>query len=228
VGDLAAMAEAIGQQTAAVLVEVIQGEGGVCPLDEGYLKGIEQLCLDNDILFMIDEVQTGMCRTGTFWAHQRFGLAPDVFTTAKPLANGLPMGAMMATEEAAKGFEPGSHATTFGAGALTSAVASRVIEIMQRDDLAAHAEEVGEYAMGLFRELQAVHPDKIAEVRGRGLMIGVKLRFPGQDVWKALLDKGFILNLAKGDVLRLLPPLVIQKEDMARFARALGEVLAAL
>ena len=227
-GDLDAMAEAIGQQTAAVLVEVIQGEGGVCLLDEAYLKGIEQLCLDNDILFMIDEVQTGMCRTGTFWAHQRFGLAPDVFTTAKPLANGLPMGAMMATEEAAKGFEPGTHGTTFGAGALTSAVASRVIEIMQQDDLAAHAEEVGEYAMGLFREIQAAHPDKIAEVRGRGLMIGIKLSFPGQDVWKALLDKGFILNLAKGDVLRLLPPLVIQKEDMATFAQALEEVLAAL
>lgn len=227
-GDLDAMREAIGQQTAGVLVEVIQGEGGVRPLSEEYLKGIEQLCLDNDILFMIDEVQTGMCRTGTFWAHQRYGLAPDVFTTAKPLANGLPMGAMMATEEAARGFEPGSHATTFGAGALTCAVASRVVEIMQQDDLAARAEEVGNYAQGLFRALKVIHPDKIAEVRGRGLMLGIELAFPGQDVWKALLDKGFIVNLAKGNVLRLLPPLVVEKKDMKRFADALAGVLASI
>ncbi len=226
-GDLDAMAEAIGPKTAAVLLEVVQGEGGVLPLADDYLLGVEKLCRERDVLFMVDEVQTGLCRTGTFWAHQRMNLAPDIFTAAKPLANGLPMGAMLATEEAARGFEPGSHATTFGASALVCAVASRVLQIMQRDELAERAEKVGNAAQDLFRQVQAAHPGKIAEVRGRGLMLGIELAVPGQPVWDALLDKGFILNLAKGKVLRLLPPLVIEQADLERFGEALSDVLAA-
>ncbi|MBU1002930.1 MAG: aspartate aminotransferase family protein [Proteobacteria bacterium] len=225
-GDLEAMANAIGPQTAGVLIEVIQGEGGIRPLSEEYLLGLEQLCLERDVLFMIDEVQTGMCRTGKFWAHQEFGLAPDIFTTAKPLANGLPMGAMFATIEAAQGFEPGSHATTFGAGALMAAVASKVVDIMLEDDLAARAAEVGDYAQSLFRGLQDKYPSKIAEVRGRGLMLAIELTHDGADIWKALLDKGFILNLTKGNVLRMLPPLVIEKRDLELFALALDGILA--
>ncbi|BBD08033.1 aspartate aminotransferase family protein [Desulfovibrio ferrophilus] len=225
-GDLKAMAEAIGPQTAGVLIEVIQGEGGIRPLSEEYLLGLEKLCVERDVLFMIDEVQTGMCRTGKFWAHQEFGLAPDIFTTAKPLANGLPMGAMFATVEAAQGFEPGTHATTFGAGALTAAVASKVVDIMLEDDLAGRAAEVGDYAQSLFRAVQNKHPEKIAEVRGRGLMLAIELSCDGADIWKALIGKGFILNLTQGNVLRMLPPLVIEKADMEHFARTLEEILA--
>lgn len=224
--DLDAMRKAIGPQTAAVFIEVIQGEGGIRPLSEDYLKGLEQLCLEKEVLFMIDEVQTGMCRTGKFWAHQHYNLAPDIFTTAKPLANGLPMGAMFATDDAARGFEPGTHATTFGAGALTSAVASRVVDIMLEQDVAEYAAEVGDYAQSLFRNIADDFPGTIAEVRGKGLMLAIELAQPGADVWKALIDKGFILNLTQDKVLRLVPPLTITKDDMQAFANALRDVLS--
>jgi len=228
VGDLAAMEAAIGPQTAGVLVEVVQGECGIKPLPGEYLLGVEKLCLEKDVLFMVDEIQSGLCRTGKFWAHQEFDLAPDIFTAAKALANGLPMGAMLATEEVAQGFEPGTHATTFGASGLVSAVAAKVVDIMLEEDLAGRAAETGTYAMGLFNELKAKHPAKIADVRGRGLMLAIELAMDdGSEVWKSLmLDKGFVLNLAKGKILRLLPPLTIPREDLARFAQALDEVLS--
>lgn len=224
-GDLAAMRAAIGPHTAAVLLEVIQGEGGVKPFSAEYLKGVEALCRETGILFMVDEIQTGLCRTGRFWAHQHFGLTPDAVTSAKGLANGLPMGALLATEEMAKGFVPGSHATTFGGGPLMSVVALKVIEIMQRDRLAERAMRMGDFAMALFEDLKESHPGKIAQIRGLGLMLGIELAVPGLPVWEKLLERGFILNLTQDTVLRLLPPLVIEQEDLVRFAQALGDVL---
>ncbi|MBN2140691.1 MAG: aspartate aminotransferase family protein [Desulfovibrionaceae bacterium] len=224
-GDLEAMDRAVGDKTAAVMVEMIQGEGGVRPLPPGYVQALAQLCRDRDVLLVADEVQTGLCRTGKFWAHQHFGIKPDILTSAKGLANGLPMGAMLATDEVARGFEPGSHATTFGGGALVSAVASRVIDILIREDLARRAAEMGRFAMGEARKLAEKHPDKISTVRGMGLMIGIELKFPGEEVWKALLSRGFVLNLTHERVLRLLPPLIIPKQDILAFMRALDEVL---
>lgn len=226
-GNLDALREAIGPQTAAVLVEVIQGEGGVRPMTEAFAKGVQAICREKDILFMVDEIQTGLCRTGKFWAFQHFDFTPDVVTSAKALANGLPMGAMMTSDEVSKGFEPGSHATTFGAGATMSAIAAKVIDIMQDEKLAERAAELGEYAMGLFRAIGERIPGSIAEVRGKGLMIGVVLGFPGQDIWKSLMAKGFVLNLTQERVLRLVPPLVIAREDIDAFAAALEELLAA-
>ncbi|MFV0348295.1 MAG: aspartate aminotransferase family protein [Halodesulfovibrio sp.] len=226
-GNLEALAEAMGPQTAGVLVEIVQGEGGVRPMTAEFAKGIQQLCRERGVLFMVDEIQTGLCRTGKFWAFQHFGLEPDVATSAKALANGLPMGAMMTTDEVARGFEPGSHATTFGAGATMSAVAAKVIDIMCDEKLDKRAAELGDYAMGLFRGIAERHPGTIAEVRGMGLMIGVVLAFPGQDIWKALMAQGFVLNLTQERVLRLVPPLIIAKEDIDTFAAALEELLAA-
>jgi acetylornithine aminotransferase len=226
-GNLEALAEAVGPQTAGVLVEIVQGEGGVRPMTAEFAKGIQTLCRERGVLFMVDEIQTGLCRTGKFWAFQNYGLEPDVATSAKALANGLPMGAMMTTDEVARGFEPGSHATTFGAGATMSAVAAKVIDIMRDEKLDERAAELGEYAMGLFRSIGERHPGTIAEVRGMGLMIGVVLAFPGQEIWKALMAKGFVLNLTQERVLRLVPPLVIAREDIDAFAAALEELLAA-
>lgn len=225
-GDFAAMEQAISEKTAAVLVEIIQGEGGVRPLDNEYLHSVQDLCRDKNILLMIDEVQTGMGRSGKFWAHQHHDLRPDVITTSKALANGLPMGAMLCTEVAAQGFTPGSHATTFGGGALISAVAAQVVDIIQRDDLVQRAASIGALAQDLFAGVQAACPGKITAIRGRGLMLGIELAFPGQKVWKSLLDAGFILNLTQDRVLRLLPPLIIAKDDLRLFAQALEEVLA--
>lgn len=225
-GDIESLRAAVSDKTAAVLLECIQGEGGVKPFPKAYLEAVQALCRQRDILFMIDEVQTGMCRTGKFWAFQNYGLTPDVFTCSKALANGLPMGAVLATDEVAAGFAPGSHATTFGGGALVSAAASKTIEIMNRDKLAERAQRLGDFAKALFAEVAERRPGKIAEIRGLGLMLGIELTFPGADVWKALLDKGFVCNLTQDTVLRLLPPLVVDQDDLKAFAEALEAILA--
>ncbi|MDL2266418.1 aspartate aminotransferase family protein [Desulfovibrio sp. OttesenSCG-928-G15] len=225
-GDPAALEAAIGDKTAAVLLEMVQGEGGIRPATKEFVQAVAALCKKNNILFMVDEVQTGMGRTGKWWAFQHFGVTPDVMTTAKALANGLPMGAMLATDEVARAFVSGSHATTFGAGALVSAVAEKTLEIIERDKLVHRAEELGAWTMDRFRQAGEKHPGTIREVRGMGLMIGIDLAFPGKEVWQALIEKGFILNLTQETVLRLLPALTIAKEDLEAFARALEEVLA--
>lgn len=224
-GDLEAMRAAITPATAAVLLEVVQGEGGVVPLPGDYLRGVEALCREKDILFICDEVQAGLCRTGKFWAFQNHGLTPDAISMAKSLANGLPMGAMLATDEAARGFEAGSHATTFGGGALVSAVAAKVVEIMLRDHLAERAASLGAHLHETFRAMQNRLPGKIREVRGLGLMLGIELTGSGQEVWEELLRRGYICNLSHGATLRLLPPLNIDQADLDSFAQALEDIL---
>lgn len=223
--DADALAGAVSERTAAVMVEMVQGEIGVRPLSEEFVAALEELRRKHGFLLIVDEVQTGLCRTGKFWAHQHYGITPDIFTAAKPLANGLPMGALLMSEEAARGFAPGSHGTTFGGGPLLCAVASKVLDIMQRDHLAQRAAELGLYLGGLLEELRQDMPDKVAEVRGLGLMIGVELAVPGKPVWEELLKRGFIVNLVGENVLRLLPPLIIERQDLELFALALGAVL---
>lgn len=224
--DLDAIRNAISDKTAAVMVELIQGERGVRPLPQEFIDSLKALCEEKDILLIVDEVQTGLGRTGKYWAHQHYGITPDVFTTAKPLANGLPMGAMFASEKVAKAFTPGSHGTTFGGSALVSAVAGRVLDIMERDGICERAAKTGSYAISLFKALQDKHPGKIADVRGLGLIIGIELTFDGSSIWKSLMDAGFICNLTQGNILRLLPPLIIEKEDLAHYAEALDALLA--
>jgi acetylornithine aminotransferase len=224
-GDIEALRAAIGPRTAGVLVEVVQGEGGVCPLDPDHARAVQALCREKGVLFMTDEIQAGMCRTGRFWSFQNYGLEPDIVSCAKALANGLPMGAMMTTDEVARGFVAGSHATTFGAGALVSAVAARTVEIMLRDDLAGRAATEGSRIMGRFRAMGEKLPGTIDHVRGLGLMIGVVLAFPGKEVWQALIDRGFICNLTQDCVLRLLPALTIPRADLDAFADALEDIL---
>ncbi len=223
--DIEALRAAVSPKTAAVLLECIQGEGGVLPLPQEYITAVAALCKEKDILFMCDEVQCGMCRSGKFWAFQNYGVEPDVFTCSKALANGLPMGAVLATDAAAAGFVPGSHATTFGGGALVSAAATKTLAIMRDDRLAERAARMGDFAKALFEDVRTQYPDKIAVIRGMGLMLGIELTFPGGEVWKKLLGRGFILNLTQDKVLRLLPPLVIEQEDLKRFASALADVL---
>lgn len=224
-GDLDALARAISGKTAAVLLECVQGEAGVELLPWDYLESVQTLCREKDILFMCDEVQCGLCRTGKFWAFQNADLRPDAISCAKALANGLPMGAMLATDEVALGFETGSHATTFGGGALTSAVAAKVIEIMLGENLAERASRVGAGLKKRLLELQERLPAMISEVRGIGLMIGLEIGEPAMRVWAKLLEKGFITNLNHNKALRLLPPLNIPEEELAAFVDALGGIL---
>jgi len=225
-GDLAAMERAMTERTAAVLIEMIQGEGGVVPVSDDYALGLAELCARCGALLMIDEIQTGVGRTGKFWAHQHLGLAPDVVTVAKGLAGGLPMGAVMCSEEVSKGFPPGSHGTTFGGNALISAVASKVIEIIERDDLCGRAARLGAWMRGRLEDLKTRCPGQIAAVRVHGLMIGIELTRPGTDIWKALLEAGFVLNLTQDKVLRLLPPLVITEGELDAFLAAFETVLS--
>lgn len=224
-GDIEALRAAVTQKTAAVLIEMVQGEGGVLPLPEAYVREVQNICAEAGCLFMVDEIQTGLCRTGRFWAHQHFDLSPDIFTTAKGLANGLPMGALLVKEHVSKGFVPGSHATTFGGGGVLSAVACKVLDIMLRDDLAGRARDLGNLVMEAANRLKAKHPQRIANVRGLGLMIGIELSQPGEMIHAALRDRGFICNLAHGRVLRLLPPLVISADDLLAFVSTLDDIL---
>ena len=223
--NLEALEAAITEKTCAVMVEVVQGEGGIVPLPESYLKGVEQLCRDRDLLFLCDEVQAGFCRTGAFWAFQNYGLKPDIISTAKSLANGLPMGAMLASSEVARGFEPGSHATTFGGGALVSAVAQQVVRIMLRDKLADRAKILGTRLKERLTQIQTAHPGTIKEIRGLGLMIGIELYDKAPIVWKELIQRGFICNLSHNVTLRLLPALTIDEEDLFNFAQTLEDIL---
>ncbi len=226
-GDLASLREAVTEQTAAVMVEVVQGEGGVRPLSGDYLLGVQELCREKGILFMIDEVQTGLGRTGAMWAHQHYGLTPDVFTVAKGLGNGLPVGAMLTSQSVAQGFAPGSHAATFGGNPLVCRVGSKVLEILQRDDLCRRNREKQDLVFSLLRDLQERWPGRIRELRGMGLMLGIELTRSGKEVWQALLQRGYVCNLVQGTTLRLLPPFTIGEEEIQGFTRALEQALEA-
>jgi acetylornithine aminotransferase len=224
-GDLEALEAAVSEKTAGIFLEIVQGEGGIRPATPVFAAGVADVCKRRGVLFLVDEIQCGLGRTGKWWAFQHFGLVPDILTSATALAGGLPMGAMMSTDEVAAGFVAGSHATTFGAGALVSAAAAKVLEIIARDRLPERAAELGAWAMDRFRAVGRACPGCIAEVRGLGLMIGIELAIPGKEIWSALLEKGFILNLTQETVLRLLPPLTIAKADLEAFAVALEETL---
>lgn len=226
VGDIEALKNTISDKTAAIMFEMVQGEVGIRPLDPEYVSAVAKLAKEREILFIADEVQSGLCRTGKWWAFQHYGITPDIFTSAKALANGLPMGAMFATDELAKGFEPGSHATTFGGGALVSKVASKVIDIMTEEKIADRAAKLGKQFINEASVLMEKHRDKIEEVRGIGLMLGIQLKEDGTEIFAALRERGFILNLTKGTVLRLLPPLTIDFEDLRAFLKALDEILS--
>jgi len=224
-GNVNALRGAINKHTAAIMIEMIQGEGGVRPLSTDYVNDIVALCKENGILLIVDEVQTGLCRTGRFWAHQHYGITPDIFTSAKALANGLPIGAVLCTDEAAKGFEPGSHATTFGGGGIVSAVASKVVDIMIDEKIAERALELGEFAKNEAEKVKKKHPNKIVGTRGVGLLFGIELTFNGTEVWKALLENKMVCNLTQGTILRLVPPLTIEKEDITTFMDVLDGIL---
>ncbi len=223
--DEHALDKAVTKNTAAIMVEIIQGEGGVKALSPVFIDRIVQACSQHDLLFIVDEVQTGMGRTGKFWAHQHYDLKPDIITSAKALGGGLPMGAVLCTEKVSQAFDPGSHGTTFGGSPLACAAALKTLEIMKRDNIISRADMLGRKSLALFEEIRKKHPARIREVRGKGLMLGIELTFPGKKIWQALLEKNFVLNLTQDTVLRLLPPLVIAWDQIESFAHALDKLL---
>lgn len=222
-GDISALESAIRSDTAAVMLEPIQGEGGVVVPPEGYLKAVRELCDEKGILLVLDEVQTGFGRTGTMFAWQLFDVKPDIFTVAKALGGGFPMGAMLAKPEIMDTFEPGDHAATFGGNHLACAAGIAAVEAIVEEKLPERAKEIGEYLKQRLEELKGRH-DVIKDVRGEGLMVGVELE-NCNDIVEKVRDKGVLLNCAQGTVLRFLPPLVIEKEQLDRAVEVLSEAI---
>lgn len=215
----------ISSHTAAIMLEVIQGEGGINPLTQEMACKIKELCKQKDLLLIIDEVQTGVGRTGKFFAYEHFNLEPDIITLAKGLGGGLPIGAILAKEDIAQAFGPGSHGSTFGGNALICKISSTILDILKEEKLIERAQILGDYFQQKGRELLTKYPKDIAQIRGKGLMLGIELKKEGKPIWESLLKKGFILNLTQNKVLRLLPPLIIDKKAIDAFFMALEQSL---
>ncbi|MBP2645185.1 MAG: Acetylornithine/succinyldiaminopimelate aminotransferase [Firmicutes bacterium] len=224
--DIDALEKQVTDKTCAVILEPIQGEGGVNIPDAGYLEKAGEICRSRGALLVLDEIQTGMGRTGKLFAFQHTKLKPDIVTMAKGLGGGVPIGAFLATEKVASVFAPGDHGTTFGGNALATAAANAVLDIIAEERLLDNAESMGQYLLQTLRKLQAKYPALVTEVRGLGLMVGMKLTKPGKDIVNQCMDKGIIINCTAGDVLRFVPPLTIQKTHVDEMVSVLDSVLA--
>ncbi len=222
--DLDALERAIGPSTAAVLIEMVQGEGGVNLAGADYVTGVRRICDDRGILMIVDEVQTGLGRTGEWFAFQHYGIRPDIVTMAKALGNGMPIGACWATEEVAAAFVPGDHATTFGGQPLAAAAARAVLRVMERDDVPAHARVAGARLMDELETLAGVRA-----VRGLGLLLAVELDDPqgAPHAAAAALDAGLIVNAVTAGALRLAPSLLVSNAEIDRAVTILAAVLGA-
>lgn len=222
--DLPALEAAVTERTCAVLVEPIQGEGGVIVPDEGYLPGLRRLCDARDLLLVYDEIQTGFGRTGHLFAYEAFGAPPHIMTVAKSLGGGVPIGAMLTTDDLAQHLGPGTHASTFGGNPLVCAAALAALETLETEQLMANARKVGAYFRQRLEELQARH-QAVREVRGLGLMIGVELDRDARPFLLKALERGVIINCPRETVWRFLPPLVITEADVDRAVGVLDELL---
>jgi acetylornithine/succinyldiaminopimelate/putrescine aminotransferase len=224
--DLRAVELAVDARTAAILVEPIQGEGGVQVAADGYLAGLRRLCDERGVLLIFDEVQTGLGRTGTLFAYQQAGVAPDILTLAKALAGGIPMGAMLAREEVMAAFSPGSHAATFGGNPFASAVALETLNTILEEDLPGRAARLGARILDRLRALQARLP-VIRALRGRGLLIGIEVAADAKAIVATCMERGLLILTAGDDVLRLVPPLILSEaeadEGLAILQGVLGE-----
>ncbi|MFY9486719.1 MAG: acetylornithine transaminase [Bacillota bacterium] len=227
--DLSALEAEVSDKTCAIMLELIQGEGGVHPADPQYLEGVARLCRESGLLLIIDEVQTGIGRTGSLFAYQQYdGLKPDIVTLAKGLASGVPIGAVMATEEVSAGFGPGKHASTFGGNPLACAAALATLDVILNDGVLDNVKEVSAYLIQRLQELQA-STGAIADIRGRGLMVGIELKeAKAAAVLAACRKKGLLVHCAGDKTLRLLPPLIIEKSDVDEALRILCGVLSEL
>jgi acetylornithine aminotransferase/acetylornithine/N-succinyldiaminopimelate aminotransferase len=222
--DLKAVERALDSRTCAVLVEPVQGEGGVRVPDPGYLPGLRRLCDAAGALLILDEVQVGMGRTGTLFAYQQSGIEPDILTLAKALANGVPIGALLAREAVAASFTPGTHAATFGGNPLATAAAVAVVTTLLEERIPEHAARLGKYCLGRLEGLKARHP-RIREVRGMGLLIGIEIEGSARDVVQRCMARGLLVLTAGDAVLRMVPPLIITEAEVDRAVAILDQAL---
>jgi len=225
--DIDALSKGITKNTCAIILEPIQGEGGVKVPHPDYLKEVRKICDEHNLLLILDEVQTGMGRTGKFFAYEHFGIAPDIMTIAKGLGGGVPIGAMLATGKVAPAFQPSTHASTFGGNPLVCAAAIATIETLLEDGfILDQCNRMSEYFKERLGSLKEEFPSLIVEIRGLGLLIGMELTRNCESIVKACLEMGVLINYTAGNVLRFMPPLIVQKKDIDHLVDILDKVFA--
>lgn len=224
--DIHAIESAINERTCAIMLEPIQGEGGVKIPSNDYLKKVREICDRNGLLLILDEVQTGMGRTGKLFAYEHYGITPDIMTLAKGLGGGAPIGAMLAIEKVASAFQPGNHASTFGGNPLVCAAAIATIETLLEDGyILDNCNRMGKYLIEKLNQLKDYYPEKIIDIRGKGLIVAMELTSDGTSVVKACLEKGILINCTAGNVLRFTPPLIVEEKDINHLTDVLEEII---
>lgn len=223
--DIDQLSAKMNSKICAVMLEAIQGEGGVHVPSADYLQKVRALCDKYHALLIFDEIQCGMGRTGTFFAYEQFGVKADIVTLAKGLAGGVPIGAVLTSGEIASAFHPGDHGTTFGGNPLACSAATTVLDTLTKKDLMENAKDVGAYFAQKLQQLQHKYPSLIKEVRGKGLMLGMEITKPGASIVSDAMDKGLIINCTAGTVLRFLPPLIISRKHIDEAVGILSNIL---
>ncbi len=224
--DTEALKAAITPQTCAVMLEPIQGEGGVIVPSDNYLREVRELCDRDNLLLILDEVQTGMGRTGKLFAHEHYAITPDIMTLAKGLGAGVPIGAMLATEKVAASFGPGNHASTFGGNPLVCASAIATIETILEDGiLLDNCRRLGEYFVNRLWELKDEFPREVSDVRGKGLLIGLQVNIDTGYIVQECLQRGFLVNSTANNVLRFAPPLIVEEAEIDLLIKNLREII---
>ena len=226
--DLEALKQTISSDTVAIMLEAIQGEGGIQPASSEYMRSVAELCQKHELLLIFDEVQAGMGRTGKLFAYQHYDVQPDIVTLAKSLGAGFPIGMMLARQEVAEAFEYGNHASTFGGGEFVTGVALAFVKILFEEGLLEHVVKMGKLLLDQLNSLKAKYSDLITEIRGIGLMAGLRFHdsVSAADVCTALRENGLLTAIAGGNVVRFVPPLVIQSADLEEAAGILDKTLA--
>lgn len=226
-GDIEAIKATISSKTCAIMLEPIQGEGGINLPPEGYLQAVRELCDQNELLLIFDEVQTGLGRTGKLFAYQHDGVEPDVMTLAKALAAGPPIGAMVAREKYATALGPGTHGSTFGGNPLLAAAGVAAMKVFLNGDVLENSVTMGDYLLTKLKQLQTKYPF-VAQVRGRGLMIGMELTIEGGVIVKTALDRGLLINCTAGKILRFVPPLIVTRKEIDQMIKILDGIFKEL
>ncbi len=221
--DLEAVNNAISEKTCAIMIEPVQGEGGVNVPSREYMQELRRLCDEKGILLILDEVQTGIGRTGKLFAYEHFGIEPDIMTLAKGLANGIPIGAMLTKDKFASAFVPGAHASTFGGNPLATAAAVEVLRTIKKDEVLKNCNIVSGYLINRLKELMKGF-DFIRDIRGMGLLIGMELSFDAGDIVKKCMERGILINYTNGNTLRFIPPLILTADEVDVLTNALEEI----
>ncbi|MFC7052202.1 aspartate aminotransferase family protein [Hansschlegelia quercus] len=227
-GDLEALKAAIGPETAAILIEPVQGEGGVRVVPPAFLRALREICDERDLLLIFDEVQTGVGRTGTLFAHQHSGVEPDIMALAKGLGGGFPLGACLATREAASGMTAGVHGSTFGGNPLAMAVGNAVLDVVLAPGFIEHVAEMGLLLRQRLAAIVDAHPETVAEIRGEGLLTGIRCKAPNSEVSAVLRDEKLLTVAAGDNVVRLLPPLIVTADEIGEAVARIDRGLVAL